>query len=233
MHHEVAQALAQPFFYLGRGRQSFVFESQDHKYVLKLPRLDRYRTKLWMRCLAKNWARASTARKEMRKAFVFNSFQIAAQELREETALLYLHLGKTEHLPKLLLHDRMGRSFFIPLNDQMFVLQRKIPLAFPLLKEHLAQKDARSSQEMVDKFLDLLLIRAKKRIFNRDSNFFANFGYAEGKFYQIDLGSFHKKDQNEKTCFMEGVHQIRSLIAEDDALCQWLDLRAEALCDTL
>src|SRR3990172_8014289 len=42
-------ALQQPYFYIGRGHQCYAFSSEDGKYVLKLPRLDRYELPFWLR----------------------------------------------------------------------------------------------------------------------------------------------------------------------------------------
>src|SRR5690554_6553916 len=58
----------QKFTYLDRGAQSYVFESADRNYVVKLLRFDRKRE------LGKVWQ-------------IFEAFRIAYEELSEETGL--------------------------------------------------------------------------------------------------------------------------------------------------
>lgn len=243
---EILPLLSQRFAYLGRGRQSFAFESLDGKYVLKLPRIDRYETKLWMKSLPfmKKRAEASVQHKKMRKDFVFNSFRIAFSEMKEQTGLLYIHLEKTSHLPCIEIVDRIGRSYSISLNDTIFLLQKKLPMGFPALHRCLVEKDLELAKIMIDRFLDLAVFRAKKGIFNRDSNFFMNFAYNKEQFFQIDVGSFHKKSWCSKEAafqesMAESATQIRPWIESvDPELWNWTEKRIyeiledqEMLCD--
>lgn len=217
---EILHILNQRFFYLARGRQSFAFESEDGKYVLKLPRTDRYKTKLWIRSLPffKERAAQSFKHKQMRSAFVFNSFEIADQELKEETGILYLHLKKTEGLPSITIRNRVKENFKIQLDETVFLLQKKIPMGFPLLFSLIEKNETDQAKKMIDQFLDLCIARAKKGVFNRDSNFLMNFAYDGEKFVQIDVGSFHHKP--------EYPHQLATFASYKEATTQlqlWLD----------
>src|SRR5689334_8295443 len=48
-------ALQQPYTYLGRGHQCYAFGSADGKYVVKLPRYDRYRLSFFLRSCPIPW----------------------------------------------------------------------------------------------------------------------------------------------------------------------------------
>jgi len=214
---EMIEWLNQSFHYLGRGRQSFAFESADGKYVLKLPRMDRHQVELWMRALPflKKKAKVSREHKKIREAYILHSFEIAEKELKEETGLLYLHQKKTEGLPHILLSDRIGRHFRVSLDDIYFLVQKKVLLAFPALENFLAEGKIEKAEELMDQFIVSMRSRAKKGICNRDSHFWGNFGYDGKRVYQIDVGDFHYKSQynTEQACqdsYRESVNQLKT-----------------------
>lgn len=220
--HEIPDSilpiLDQPFSYLGRGRQAFVFQSRDGQYVLKLPRMDRYQTKLWVKNLTQQAAK-SDAHKQMRKTFCLRSFKIAYEELREETALLYIHLETTPSPLFVSLHDRLGLSYRIPLHQTHFLLQKKLPLAFPLFQRNLS-----TAKKILTSFLKLARLKAEKHIFNRDSHFLGNFAYDGEKVIQIDVGSFHYKPDSIQTPFQEAVSQMRPFVPP--SLLSWYETQA-------
>ena len=84
---ELLPILSQPFFYLNRGAQCFVFESQDHKYVMKIFHESRPST------LFPKWKKQKKDTKSERaKRTRFEGCLTAYRAAREETALLYLRL---------------------------------------------------------------------------------------------------------------------------------------------
>ena len=88
-HMGIETIVDQPFTYLTKGKQSFVFVSQDQKWVLKLPRLPRY---------ARNWyvrgKKSSIA--DLQK--MFDNFKSAYEELEGQTGVVYAHLQPTKFL---------------------------------------------------------------------------------------------------------------------------------------
>ncbi len=95
------QALSQPFHYLGKGRQCFVFESADGQYVLKFFNQS-YLQMPWYSFLIKEKEQTKRAR---RRHFYEHSYEIAFRKLGEE--IVYLHLGPSDRpLPLLSLTDR-------------------------------------------------------------------------------------------------------------------------------
>ena len=98
--------LSQPFSYLGKGCQSYVFQSQDGLYVLKFFKFQRYRIKPWVVAFSFIPAveKHIEKRLEHKKAKIerfLTSWRIAFDDLQNETGIVYVHLNKTDFLKKL------------------------------------------------------------------------------------------------------------------------------------
>jgi hypothetical protein len=226
---EVLSKIDQSFSYLARGRQSFVFVSEDGQYVLKLPRSDLPKLPFWKRSLfpERSW-RASFEKKELRRKRALDSFELAYTQLKEETGLVYLHLARTEGSHEVEIVDRIGRRHRVCLDKTLFFLQKRYPLAFPELKSRLEKGDEEGVKTFLNAFLDMVLLRAKKGIFNSDSEFLMNFGIDQNRIYQIDIGSFHGSDPSSfVTCFLEAVSQLKKRLPLEWAA--WVDKRAEMI----
>ena len=52
--------------------------------------------------------------------------------------------------------------------------------------------DVAGAKNAIDALIDLLVVRCKKGIFDKDPDFSTNFGLCEGRAIQIDVGRFHK-----------------------------------------
>src|SRR5579872_1148087 len=81
----IEQALSQPFHYLGKGRQSFVFASEDGKWVLKFFNQKYFQDPWYVKF---EWPFFSKQREHelskraRRREFYLNSYRIAARELK-------------------------------------------------------------------------------------------------------------------------------------------------------
>lgn len=237
---EIIQALKQRFSYLGRGHQCYAFESEDGRYVLKLPRSDRYLVPFWLRACSFSFLDAYRESLRQEKArrlrFMLGSFQIAFTELRQETSLLYLHLNQTHCFgSQATLRDRIGRTYRIDLDTSAFVLQRKKPLMMPAFQRALREGDREAAQEILRAFLEVVAIRAEKGIFNKDPSFLKNFAFEDGKGIQIDIGSFyHIPGSDPRSIFQPSFLQTIGHVQEwlngvDPAMAQWFGKQTEQI----
>jgi hypothetical protein len=221
---ETRDALSQPYHYLARGKQCYAFESQDGRYILKLPRMDRYGIPLWLQAGKIFFSRYREALEKdhlARRAFLFESFRLSFRDLKEETAVLALHLEPTVSTGKrVLLKNRLGFSYWLPLDRAIFVLQEKKSLLSRALQEALAQGNKQLANQMVEAWVAVVAARARQGILNKDGSFLRNFGYAEGKAYQIDIGSFYRgKCRNKEVALrsmQETMKPIRSWLSHQD-----------------
>jgi hypothetical protein len=233
----IGEQLSGPYRYLGRGRQCYAFESSDGRYVLKIPRFDRYELPFFWKTMPSFFdskKRGIFAGRQDRLTFTLESFRIAGTDLREETAVIYLHFHETDGLPKrLVLLDRLRRPYAIDPNRTAFVLQEKKELMMPIFLQALRDNDRAKAEGMLMAFLDILEARARLGILNRDPSFLKNFGWDGKKSIQIDIGSFWRQSEMSasdayRVSLWEGAGRIKEWLAQiDPEMRQWFDQRLE------
>jgi hypothetical protein len=97
----IEELLNQKFYYLGKGSQCYVFESEDRKTVLKFFKHNRYRIPkisnliLYPQFLAALCQKQKEDKEKKRDA-LFQSCTIAFEELRDDSNLIYLHLHSSK-----------------------------------------------------------------------------------------------------------------------------------------
>lgn len=188
--------LDQPYYFLGSGGQCYAFISEDKEYVIKFFKHHHMRPNHWADHLP-----APAFLKPLQKKFldfrlnlldrIFSSFKLAYDHLKEETALVYLHLNKTDLFhQKLIIYDKLGIDHQIDLDKTTFALQKKASLAFPTLKMLYQNKNLEQAKRCINSLVDLIIIRSKRGIFDQDPHLKRNFAFIEDKAIEIDLGSF-------------------------------------------
>ncbi len=222
----IDEVLGQSYEYLGRGHQCYAFGSEDGRFVIKLPRFDRYRLSFFLRAcpfaFLKKGREETRADLQRRCDFLLESFRIAFEDLRDETALLYVHLNRTDDLVGTLrIRDRLGRTYELDPNRTAFLVQEKKPIMMAAFEEFLRAGDRKGAEEILDSFLELVSTRSLKGIYNKDPSFLRNFGWEKGRGVQIDIGSFYRKPQlplqeaREKS-FQETATHVRNWLRDLD-----------------
>jgi hypothetical protein len=182
---EVQSLLMQPFYYLSKGRQSFVFQSQDGQVVLKFFNR-KYLEMPWYGFL---WEKKERAKRSLRRFFYENSYPIALQEFGEE--ILYLHLRSSDTLPVLSIVDQASRSYEVDLNKVSFVLQRKGDSFFPRLEEIYQTQGLEGLYQQIDSFVAAVGQRISRQIADADTDVGNNWGYVEGRLFHLDPGRLY------------------------------------------
>jgi hypothetical protein len=173
-----AKILSQPFFYWGKGSQFYVYFSEDHLYVLKIPRASKMRESLIDRIL----------RRKMKKPDLLKSLQIAKDYFSLETGLVAVHFGNAkDSLPFVLLYDRLHRGQMVDLNGVAFALQKRQTLLSSALVK---AKEASESKQILMAYLDLISLEKKRGWMSHDCAFWLNFGFENGRVYRLDVGSY-------------------------------------------
>lgn len=174
----VLPILNQPFHYLNKGSQCYVFESLDGQHVLKLFRYDRPRS-------------------DTKVIHLFNACKAAYDLLKEETGLIFVHLNPTQMgLPTVACRDPIGRVHHFNLNEYRFAVQKKAKDFRETLES--AKNHPNEMKERLDQFIDLLMQRTEKGVLNSDPSLGRNFGFLDDQGIEIDFGNyrpqFHKID---------------------------------------
>lgn len=231
---ELKEAFCQKYFYLSRGRQCYAFASEDGRYVLKFPRSDSYKVPFWLRACSFSFLDSRRElcfqAKKNRLNWLMTSFSLAHSDLKKETALLYLHLCPTNHLKaRVFIQDPLGRSYSLDLDQTAFALQEKKPLLIPLFQERLNRGDREGAKLLLEAFMDVVSIRAKKGIFNKDGSFLRNFGFDGQRAIQVDIGDFYRpneKDLGFVFSFQQTMgHVVQWLGQVDLEMQSWLKMR--------
>ncbi len=194
------EIIDQKFHYLGKGRQVYVFVSDDNQYVIKFARDNKYKYPLWARCfsffniLSLNQMKVLEEKKE-RLNRALESYKIAYDELKDDTQLIFANLDKKKKINKnIVLYDKAKRKFKINLNEAIFCVQKKAIPIKEYLSDLLMQKDIEEAKYVINGVIENVISRMNKNILNRDfSNILTNYGYDNNKFFEMDVGSFYKE----------------------------------------
>lgn len=224
---EAKGALKQSFRYVGRGRQCFAFASEDGKYILKFPRTDIYKTPFWAQVLpVAPYRQTLEARHKAREDFILESFRLSYNELKNQTALLAIHLGKSHCKDKLTVYDKMGSKYLLSLGSTSFVLQYKQPILMQQFQQAMTRGELQEAKKILDSLLIVVVERARKGILNRDRSFLRNYGFDGEKAYQIDVGSFFKNP----ALTPEASYQ-KSVRDSIDPVQEWLSLNSPEMLE--
>ena len=194
---EKEQVLSQPFYFLDRGGQSYVFISQDQKIVFKFFK-KQYNVPdnlilaidhLLSSSLKKYRFEFFKTRKE-RLYPIFESCTIANQHLKDQTALLYLHFNPTKDLPPLEIVDNLGIHHKLDLNTTSFLVQKRGELIFSCLETHLSKNDLEGAKKLIHNIFTYILTRSQQGIRDNDNGLNRNYGYIEDQAISIDVGAF-------------------------------------------
>lgn len=184
----IQEILSQPFTYVARGRQSFVFESQDGSYVLKLFRFDSYTPGKALisyvkKCLGKTLPRKICFLETLAAC------KLSFDSLRDETGIIWVHLNPRAGVwPSFQVRDKLGFSHRIDPAKYRFVLQKRGEKMFRALKKAL-REDRNAFQRMIQSFSFLLRAFAAKQIAVVDSKMPSNFGFLGEEAIQLDFAS--------------------------------------------
>lgn len=213
----VNKALDQPFNYLASGSQSFVFISADKKFILKFFKHYRWKTPFyisWIPFLKESW----TKRRVDGLKATYQSCLFCIEEFKQETALIYMQLNPSDTIQKTIkLHNRLGKSYSISLNEMSFVLQKYAePTSEHLLKLKALKEDATAKLHIRALFTNILQKRTKG-FTDKDPNFLNNFGFVNGEAVSVDVGGLIKDPKKDNSYFCN--HELKKVAR---TLLPWL-----------
>lgn len=196
---QIRLLLSQPFTYIGKGSQCYVFESADKQYVLKFFRLSRYRLPAFQESLTLPPFLAAIQNKRIEEKRLkqekhFASCTLAYRELKEECGLIYLHLNRTTYLAQnVTLYDNLKRSLSIPIDNYAFLIQKRGEQVYPYLGRLLKEGKTDEVKKALLSLAVLIDKRVEKGIADSDAEIHKNAGFLHGKAYFLDVGQFSKE----------------------------------------
>jgi hypothetical protein len=126
---------------------------------------------------------------------LFERYQLAFDEIPEESGLIYLHLDPSTCLSQSLqVIDKRGRSFEVDLNQSPFVLQEHGELVTTYFSHLMEQGEKAQAEEGIKALHAMFYSRAQKGITDRIQTVHNNYGFVNGRAIQIDLGRIRKDE---------------------------------------
>lgn len=217
------EIFSQPFIYLARGGQSSVFLSEDQQYVIKFYRFPSHlRPFGWLKhpfAYQLQEKRQEVKRHNLEKLSIsFRSYLLAFEELREQSALLFLHLNPTDSLQlQATVIDTLGSRYLVDLDKVCFIVQKRVDELYPGLYRLIEKKDLAKAKEAINSIVDLILLRCSKGIMDHDAILSQNYGLLEGKAVLIDVGRLAQEE-----AIKEKAHQKAHLEKMCLGLKEWL-----------
>ena len=212
-------ALSQPFHYLGKGTQSYVFESEDGQYILKFIKCQRLRLlsifeKIPLFGRFDEYRKKKLNEKSELQKTLFTSYVLAKEKISNETQVIFAHLNTTPfYEKKVTLFDKAGFRHEVAIDDVPFVLQKKVSLIFPTLTSIFEKGDKGSLKAHLDHIVRVFYSLYSKGVQVEDANLITrnNLGFFEDKASFIDIGSFAplkiKRKYSQKTIkSLEPIH---------------------------
>lgn len=191
----VDKILDQPFTYLGKGCQSYVFASEDGEYVLKFFKYQRYRKGIgdYLAFLPgiKEYRKKRIAHKQQKLQKLFTSWKIAFDHLQEETGLVYVHLNKTEgEHATLTIRDKLGIKHEIALDQMEFMIQKRAQMICPAITTLMKMGEEEKAKSLVSQVLKLILSEYQRGYADNDHALMQNTGVVGECPMHVDVGQF-------------------------------------------
>lgn len=192
----IAKILHQPFTYLGKGCQAYVFESADGQYVIKFFKHQRFRPQAWIDFLtfipAVNEYQSRKAEEKKEKLDkVLTSWKIAFEDLKHETGVIYVHLNKSDEWKQsVAIRDKLGLHHDVNLDQTEFLLQRKAVMLCPAITQLMGEGRDQEAELLIDRLLVMLLSEYARGYADNDHALMQNTGVLDGSPVHIDIGQF-------------------------------------------
>jgi len=214
---EIKFVLDKDFFYLGKGHQCFVFESEDGDYVIKLLNYRRFDLPPIIRPFAFiPYIKKMNQVRSLRLQPSLESYCLALRLLKEETGFMYIQMQNNSFHKVIKIKDKANNIHKIDLFDVDFVVQKKAKPIFEHL-EMLYLKNKDKFKEAVDSFLEVVCSRINKGISDDDSDIGINYGFYNGKAILIDPGRVFVDDN-----LFNQVNREKEILRSTRNLRKWI-----------
>ncbi|WP_420422645.1 hypothetical protein [Simkania sp.] len=199
---------AHPFTYLGSGNHCYAFLSEDGQYVLKFFKQKHMRTQSFIDFIpmpAKMllYPKKKYLRRKGERDKSFTSYKIAYEHLKKETGLFYLHLNKTDLFhQEVTLIDQNGEKQIVPIDQMEFLIQKKAQVGYKRLDTLFSLGKREDALESIASLLTVITRRMEKGYFDKDLQFFKNFGFIGNQAIEIDIGELRPLEKRQSATEM-------------------------------
>lgn len=197
----INEILQKKFYYLGKGAQSYAFESEDHLYVLKFFKFKHLRPSFFVDLLPsigplKKYKEKQEARKKRKLFGVFNAYRLAFEVDREDSGLIDIQLNTEDNQQRFVtIVDKIGLKRKIELTNIPFILQKKGTTLRDVLNSLLKSGHINLSSFRIGQIFDMYEREYQKGIYDHDHGVMQNSGFIGDKPIHLDVGKLVKDDK--------------------------------------
>jgi hypothetical protein len=187
----LSQILNQKFTYYNKGSQSYVFISEDKKYILKFFKQQKFESHSWLAHipLSLNPYYQEHLFKQNKCRGALEAFKTAFTTLSQETGLLYVHMSPSQSFhQRVVLLDKNAEGHVVNLEKMVFCVQKHADLIYSRIMELMHQGDIEGSKKIITSVFSLIDNLGRKGVVDNDPILRKNFGLIEDKAIQIDIG---------------------------------------------
>jgi len=198
---KIDQIVSQKFSYLGKGAQSYVFLSDDGKYVLKFFKFKHLKPSAFHSLLPRippfaHYRDKEEERKKHKLESVFTGHRLAYETHKQESGLVFIHLNKTQNLHRTVtVYDKIGLTSQIPLDDVVFVIQERGETLRTVLNALMKEGNLSLAKQRIRQVFDLYISEYKKGIYDHDHGVMHNTGFIGEHPLHLDIGKLNKDDR--------------------------------------
>ncbi len=190
----VENVFPQKFYSLGSGRQYYIFISEDQQFILKFFKIRTHQRTGKFNVLSRFFYRMLGFKQEMKdqliSAKMLNNYKYVYELLREETAIVYLHLDKTyEFLAGVTLIDEKGKEHHLDLNSIEFIVQRRAQKFYDHLNALVKQAKDEDLAASIRSFFQLIAIRCEKGFTDQNLDLRHSFGFIDNIAVRFDCAT--------------------------------------------
>jgi hypothetical protein len=200
---EALRPLNQPFFFLGEGKQSRVYESSDKKFVIKF------------------FKKPSKKKSFSQLQESIQGAALARLVLPEETAMVAFSVrNQNIAMPTVTLLNHKGKVVKVSLKETPFILQRRaLPFKETLLTL-VSEKKTTQAAAYLQSLFTLLSQCRKKGVVDRDGSLIrnGNVGFVDGRAVLLDTGKLCRmKDAKRQT--LHDLNRLKPLLSWLEKSC--------------
>lgn len=197
--NELNSILDQPYSYIGKGAQSYVFGSADDKYVIKFFKFKHLKPSIfweWMPSIGplKTYKDKLAARKQRKLLGVFRAHKLAYDVDRAQSGLVFIQLNISQNPRRsVTVINKMGMKVDIDLEHIPFILQKKGVTLRSALTELLDKYDLDTVEKRVGQIFEMYANEYAMGIYDHDHGVMRNTGFIDDKPLHLDVGKLAKK----------------------------------------
>ena len=217
--------LNQPFYYLGKGAQSYAFGSEDKKYVLKFFKVKHHKPNWKIKIIPPisyfdSYRERQLAKHQRKLLSAFEGYKLAYDENKSNGIIVWMHLNRTNNFSGIItVRDKLGFKREINLDTVYFILQERAVPAQDLLTNLLKADNLIMAKRRLNQLLELSLSEYEKGIYDRDRCLMKNMGFIEERPVHYDLGKLTKEERMKSADY-----QAKELLQVTKKINKWIQI---------